>query len=60
MADWDEDDFEPEVPATVTGVPKVTDKWDGEDEDDDVKVTPSSFPFFTLALAMLGSICQLG
>ena len=40
MADWDADDFEPDVPATVT-VPKVTDKWDGEDEDDDVKVTPS-------------------
>merc|ERR1719341_2007866 len=36
MADWDADDFEPDVPATVT-VPKVTDKWDGEDEDDDVK-----------------------
>jgi len=36
MADWDADDFEPEVPATVT-VPKVTDKWEGEDEDDDVK-----------------------
>ena len=37
MADWDADDFEPDVPATVS-VPKVTDKWDGEDEDDDVKV----------------------
>ena len=37
MADWDADDFEPDVPATVT-VPKVTDKWEGEDEDDDVKV----------------------
>jgi len=36
MADWDADDFEPDVPATVT-VAKVTDKWDGEDEDDDVK-----------------------
>ena len=45
MADWDADDFEPDVPATVT-VPKVTDKWEGEDEDDDVKVTPFfSFPF---------------
>ena len=59
MADWDADDFEPDVPSTVT-VPKVTDKWDGEDEDDDVKVTPSIFPFFTLALTMFGSICQLG
>ena len=43
MADWDADDFEPDVPATVT-VPKVTDKWDGEDEDDDVcaRVSPMS------------------
>ena len=38
MADWDADDFEPEAPAAVT-VAKVTDKWEGEDEDDDVKVT---------------------
>ena len=37
MADWDADDFEPEAPAAVT-VAKVTDKWEGEDEDDDVKV----------------------
>ena len=44
MADWDADDFEPDVPATVT-VPKVTDKWEGEDEDDDVKVTPICLPF---------------
>ena len=44
MADWDADDFEPDVPATVT-VPKVTDKWEGEDEDDDVKVTPFCLPF---------------
>ena len=42
MADWDADDFGPDVPATVT-VPKVTDKWDGEDEDDDVKVISSVF-----------------
>ena len=53
MADWDADDFEPDVPATVT-VPKVTDKWEGEDEDDDVKVTPTIFAFFTLLLTMLG------
>ena len=37
MADWDADDFEPEAPAAVT-VAKATDKWEGEDEDDDVKV----------------------
>merc|ERR1719293_159678 len=36
MADWDADDFEPEAPAAVT-VAKATGKWEGEDEDDDVK-----------------------
>jgi len=35
MADWDDDDFEADAPKTVA---KVTDKWDGEDEDDDIKV----------------------
>ena len=35
MADWDDDDFEAAAPKTVA---KVTDKWDGEDEDDDIKV----------------------
>lgn len=39
MADWDADDFEPEGPAAgvalAAGGP--SDKWDGEDEDDDVK-----------------------
>jgi len=34
MADWDDDSFEPEV-ATKKVV--VSDKWDGEDEDEDVK-----------------------
>jgi len=34
MADWDDDSFEP---AEVTVKPVVTDKWEGEDEDDDVK-----------------------
>jgi len=34
MADnWDDEDFEPEVGGGKA--PKVTDKWDGEDEDDD-------------------------
>ncbi|EDO45638.1 predicted protein [Nematostella vectensis] len=33
MADWDDEKFEPgEVPADG-----VTDKWEGEDEDDDIK-----------------------
>lgn len=36
MADWDADDFEPEAKPAVT-VAKVTDKWDGEDEDEDCK-----------------------
>lgn len=34
MADnWDDEDFEPETKTVV----KVSDKWDGEDEDDDIK-----------------------
>ncbi|XP_035667261.1 eukaryotic translation initiation factor 3 subunit J-like [Branchiostoma floridae] len=33
MADWDADDFEPAAPGISAG----TDKWEGEDEDDDVK-----------------------
>jgi len=36
MADWDADDFEPDVTA-APAVAVVSDKWDGEDEDDDVK-----------------------
>ena len=32
----DADDFEPEKPTTSTTKPR-TDKWEGEDEDDDVK-----------------------
>jgi len=35
MADWDADDFEPEV--DLAKAVKVSDKWEGEDEDDDVK-----------------------
>jgi len=35
MADnWDDEDFEPETNVAAV---KVSDKWDGEDEDDDVK-----------------------
>jgi len=35
MADnWDDEDFEPEV-GGANNAGKVTDKWDGEDEDDD-------------------------
>lgn len=37
MADWDAEDFEPDVKPAAS-VAKVTDKWDGEDEDDDCKV----------------------
>lgn len=36
MADWDADDFDPDDGGKLS-VPKVTDKWDGEDEDDDIK-----------------------
>ena len=37
MADWDADDFEAEAPGkTVT---TVVDKWEGEDDDSDCKVT---------------------
>jgi len=38
MADWDADDFEPDAPSTTVSS-KPTDKWDGEDEDDDCKDT---------------------
>ncbi|CAL1270739.1 unnamed protein product [Larinioides sclopetarius] len=31
-ADWENEDFEPVLKKTV-----ITDKWEGEDEDDDVK-----------------------
>ena len=37
MADWDADDFDPDADGKLTA-PRVTDKWDGEDEDDDIKV----------------------
>ena len=35
----DDDDFDPEVPKKGAG----TDKWEGEDEDEDVKVWNHSF-----------------
>ncbi|XP_002730847.1 eukaryotic translation initiation factor 3 subunit J-A-like [Saccoglossus kowalevskii] len=34
MADWDADDFDPDAGFRK---PAVTDKWEGEDEEDDVK-----------------------
>lgn len=37
MADWDADDFEPDT-ATPAVVSMPSDKWDGEDEEDDIKV----------------------
>ena len=37
MADWDADDFDPDADGKLTA-PRVTDKWDGEDEDDVIKV----------------------
>ena len=40
MADWDDEEFEPEAAApAAVGVNLASDKWDGEDEDDDVKVS---------------------
>ena len=41
MADWDADDFEPDTAAAPSTLP--SDKWDGEDEEDDVKVRSSIF-----------------
>ena len=37
MADWDADDFEPDT-ATAPVATMPSDKWDGEDEEDDIKV----------------------
>jgi len=34
MADWDADDFDPDAGLAA---PKASDKWEGEDEDDDIK-----------------------
>merc|ERR1712038_803495 len=36
MADWDADDFEPDT-ATPAVASMPSDKWDGEDEEDDIK-----------------------
>eukprot|EP00088_Acartia_fossae_P051724 TRINITY_DN5811_c0_g2_i1.p1 TRINITY_DN5811_c0_g2~~TRINITY_DN5811_c0_g2_i1.p1 ORF type:complete len:242 (-),score=86.77 TRINITY_DN5811_c0_g2_i1:351-1076(-) len=36
MADWDDDEFEPEDVGKKLAAPK-TDKWEGEDSDDDIK-----------------------
>ena len=39
MADWDADDFEPDTATPTAGVATIpSDKWDGEDEEDDIKV----------------------
>ena len=40
MADWDADDFEPDT-ATGAVATLPSDKWDGEDEEDDIKVIQS-------------------
>ncbi|XP_072320604.1 eukaryotic translation initiation factor 3 subunit J-B [Eucyclogobius newberryi] len=37
MADWDADSFDPEEPINKKAPPPVLDKWEGEDEDEDVK-----------------------
>jgi len=37
MADWDDEDFEPEDPSKTAPAAAKTDKWSGEDSDDDCK-----------------------
>ena len=54
MADWDADDFEPDAP-TVTA--KATDKWDGEDEDDDCKV--NMMKAFFIALMLIDDLIRM-
>lgn len=36
-AEWDADDYEPETSGNLEKTTPKTDKWEGEDEDDDVK-----------------------
>ena len=54
MADWDADDFDPDEGGKLS-VPKVTDKWDGEDEDDDIKVRMP-----TVVLRLISAYRMLG
>merc|ERR1712029_811710 len=35
---WDADDFEPPAAGSVGAKVAVTDKWEGEDEEDDAKI----------------------
>jgi len=37
MADWDDEEFEPEDPSKTTAAAAKTDKWSGEDSDDECK-----------------------
>ena len=45
MADWDAEDFEPDT-AAASVITMPSDKWDGEDEEDDIKV---GFQHFVLS-----------
>ena len=56
MADWDADDFDPDEGGKLS-VPKATDKWDGEDEDDDIKVW---MRMFTVVLRLISAYRMLG
>ena len=49
MADWDADDFEPDT-ASASVAARPSDKWDGEDEDDDIKVRLISIIVFKIKL----------
>ena len=50
MADWDADDFDPDAVGKLSA-PKLTDKWDGEDEEDDIKVRLKTAEIMSVSLA---------
>ena len=50
MADWDADDFDPDADGKLSA-PKLTDKWDGEDEEDDIKVRLKIAEIMSVSLA---------
>ena len=50
MADWDADDFDPDADGKLSA-PKLTDKWDGEDEEDDIKVRLKTAEIMSVSIA---------
>ena len=54
MADWDADDFDPDADGKLSA-PKLTDKWDGEDEDDDIKVRLKTYNMFVYYLLQIAT-----